>query len=222
MTDDRSITVLVADDQELVRRGIETILEGQPDLHVVGGAADGDEAVAMVREHRPDVVLMDVRMPRTDGLEATRRIMACPEPRPKVLVLTTFDADEYVLAALQSGASGFLLKDVSKRVLAEAVRQVHEGATLLAPAITLRLVERHLEQTGPSPSHAALLDRLTDREREVLAEVCTGASNAEISARLHLSESTVKTYVGQLLAKTGSRDRVHLVILGFRAGIAKP
>ena len=216
-----TIKVLVADDQELVRRGIETILEGQDDLTVVGGAADGDEAVAMVREHRPDVVLMDVRMPRTDGLEATRRIMTGPPPRPKVVVLTTFDADEYVLAALQAGASGFLLKDVSKRVLAEAVRQVHEGATLLAPSITVRLVERHLQQST-DPADAALLDRLTEREREVLTELCSGASNAEIGERLHLSESTVKTYVGQLLAKTGSRDRVQLVILGFRAGIAMP
>lgn len=216
-----TIRVLVADDQELVRRGIETILEGQEDLTVVGGAADGDEAVAMVREHAPDVVLMDVRMPRTDGLEATRRIMAGPLPRPRVVVLTTFDADEYVLAALQAGASGFLLKDVSKRVLAEAVRQVHEGATLLAPSITVRLVERHLRH-ATDPAHVALLDRLTEREREVLTEICDGASNAEISARLHLSESTVKTYVGQLLAKTGCRDRVHLLIFGFRAGIATP
>ena len=213
------ITVLVADDQELVRRGIETILEGQEDLTVVGGAADGDEAAAMVREHSPDVVLMDVRMPRTDGLEATRRIMAGPPPHPRVIVLTTFDADDYVLSALQAGASGFLLKDVSRRVLVEAVRQVHEGATLLAPSITLRLVERHLKRSG-DPGLAAQLDRLSEREREVLAEICNGASNAEIGARLHLSESTVKTYVGQLLAKTGCRDRVHLVILGFRAGLA--
>ena len=216
-----TIKVLVADDQELVRRGIETILEGQDDLTVVGGAADGDEAVAMVRSYAPDVVLMDVRMPRTDGLEATRRIMAGPPPHPRVIVLTTFDADDYVLTALQAGASGFLLKDVSKRALAEAVRQVHEGGTLLAPSITLRLVERHLEKAG-DPELAVVVDRLSEREREVLVEVCSGASNAEIGARLHLSESTVKTYVGQLLAKTGCRDRVHLVILGFRAGLVTP
>ena len=212
------IRILVADDQELVRRGIETILDGQDDFEVVAGAADGHEAVELVERHRPDVVLMDVRMPRVDGLEATRRLMARPGPRPRVIVLTTFDADEYVLAALQSGASGFLLKDVSKRALAEAVRQVHEGATLLDPSITLRLVERHLDSVA-DPSHVATVERLTARERDVLTEVCAGASNSEIGQRLHLSESTVKTHVGQLLAKTGSRDRVHLVIFGFRAGV---
>ena len=217
-----TVRILVADDQELVRRGIETSLQGEPDFDVVGGAANGAEAVELAGRLHPDVVLMDIRMPVTDGLEATRRLLAGPVPHPKVVVLTTFDADEYVVAALQAGASGFLLKDVSRRGLVEAVRQVHEGGTLLAPAITLRLVERHLGATVVDPERRAALARLTERERQVLAEVCAGASNGEIAARLHLSESTVKTHVGQLLAKTGSRDRVQLVIFGFQAGVATP
>jgi DNA-binding NarL/FixJ family response regulator len=214
-----TIRVLVADDQELVRQGIETILAAQPDLEVVGGAADGDEAVAMATELRPDVVLMDIRMPGTDGLEATRRLMARPELSTKVVMLTTFDADEYVAEALGVGASGFLLKDVPRRRLIEAVRAVHEGETLLAPAITVRLVQAHLTAKRPNPDHTRLVERLTGREREVLAAVCTGATNSEIAGRLHLSESTVKTHVGQLLAKTGSRDRVQLVILGLQLGV---
>jgi DNA-binding NarL/FixJ family response regulator len=217
-----TIRVVVADDQELVRSGIGTVLGSEDDLEVVGGAADGAEAVELVRRVGPDVVLMDVRMPGTDGIEATRRIMAGPGPAPRVVMLTTFDSDDYVLAALQAGASGFLLKDVSRRVLVEAVRQVHEGATLLAPAVTLRLVQRHLGAPRVDEDQRAVLDRLTDREQEVLRQVCAGASNAEVAQRLHLSESTVKTHVGQLLAKTGSRDRVQLVIFGFRAGVATP
>jgi DNA-binding NarL/FixJ family response regulator len=217
-----TIRVLVADDQELVRQGIETILAAQPDLEVVGGATDGDEAVVMAADLRPDVVLMDVRMPGTDGLEATRRIVASPGVTPRIVMLTTFDADEYVAEALRAGASGFLLKDVPRRRLVEAVRAVHEGETLLAPSITVRLVEAHLAAAPPDAEHRRVLDRLTAREREVLAEVCSGATNAEVAGRLHLSESTVKTHVGQLLAKTGSRDRVQLVIFGFRAGAASP
>lgn len=217
-----TIRVLVADDQELVRQGIETILAAEPDLDVVGGAADGAEAVAMSHELRPDVVLMDVRMPGTDGLEATRRLMAGPEPAPKVVMLTTFDADEYVAEALRAGASGFLLKDVPRRRLVEAVRAVREGETLLAPAITVRLVEAHLSTGSRDPEHERLLGRLTARERQVLTEVCAGATNTEVAQRLHLSESTVKTHVGQLLAKTGSRDRVQLVIFGFQSGAATP
>lgn len=217
-----TIRVLVADDQELVRQGIETILAAEADFEVVGGAADGDEAVTMATELRPDVVLMDVRMPGTDGLAATRTLMATRQPLPKVVMLTTFDADEYVAEALRSGASGFLLKDVPRRRLVEAVRAVHEGETLLAPAITVRLVEAHLSAKGPDPERERLLGRLTVRERQVLAEVCAGATNAEVASRLHLSESTVKTHVGQLLAKTGSRDRVQLVIFGFQAGAATP
>jgi DNA-binding NarL/FixJ family response regulator len=217
-----TIRVLVADDQELVRQGIETILAAEPEFEVVGGASDGDEAVTMATELRPDVVLMDVRMPGTDGLEATRRLMAAQQPSPKVVMLTTFDADEYVAEALRAGASGFLLKDVPRRRLVEAVRAVQEGETLLAPAITVRLVEAHLSARSPLPEHQRLLGRLTARERQVLGEVCAGATNAEVASRLHLSESTVKTHVGQLLAKTGSRDRVQLVIFGFQAGAATP
>jgi DNA-binding NarL/FixJ family response regulator len=217
-----TIRILVADDQELVRRGIETILQGQPDFEVVAGAANGAAAVELTGRLQPDVVLMDIRMPGTDGLEATRRLMSGPSPHPKVVVLTTFDADEYVLAALQAGASGFLLKDVSRRSLAEAVRQVHEGGTLLAPAITLRLVERHLGAADVDPQRRQVLSRLTVREQEVLTEICAGASNTEIAQRPHVSEGTVKTHVGQLLAKTGSRDRVQLVIFGFRTGVTAP
>jgi DNA-binding NarL/FixJ family response regulator len=217
-----TIRVLVADDQELVRQGIETILDAQDDFEVVGGAADGDEAVAMATDLVPDVVLMDVRMPGTDGLEATRRLVATPGITTRVVILTTFDADEYVVEALRAGACGFLLKDVPRRRLVEAVRAVHEGETLLAPSITLRLLEAHLGAPDRDPGRDRTLARLTPREREVLTEVCSGATNVEVAQRLHLSESTVKTHVGQLLAKTGSRDRVQLVIFGFQTGVAAP
>jgi DNA-binding NarL/FixJ family response regulator len=217
-----TIRVLVADDQELVRQGIETILDAQDDFEVVGGAADGDEAVAMATDLGPDVVLMDVHMPRTDGLEATRRLVSVPGVSTRVVMLTTFDADEYVVEALRAGACGFLLKDVPRRRLVEAVRAVHEGETLLAPSITLRLLEAHLGAPDRDPERERALGRLTPREQEVLAEVCSGATNAEVAGRLHLSESTVKTHVGQLLAKTGSRDRVQLVIFGFQTGVAAP
>lgn len=213
-----SIRVLIADDQELVREGLATIVGAQPDLEVVGQAADGGHAVRLATELAPDVVLMDIRMPGTDGLEATRILMSRPEVRSRILVLTTFDADENVFAALVAGASGFLLKDVPRRRLVEAIRAIHDGELLLAPAITRRLVARHLS-AGPDPDQEALLERLNARELEVLRLVTAGATNAEVAAALFLSESTIKTYVGSLLHKLAARDRVQLVIFGHRAGV---
>ena len=214
------ITVVVADDQELIRDGLRTVLGGQEDLEVVDVAADGAQAVRVVRTLRPDVVLMDIRMPGTDGLEATRQLTADRSCTTKVLILTTFDEDALVLDALRAGASAFLLKDVPKRRLVEAIRAVHDGEVLLSPQITHRLVQRHLARNRGD--RAAVLERLTSRETDVLRRVVAGDSNPEIADTLHLSESTVKTHIGQLLAKTGSRDRVHLVILGYDSGLADP
>jgi DNA-binding NarL/FixJ family response regulator len=212
------ISVLVADDQELIREGLATVLSAQPDLEVVGLAADGAEAVTLVRELRPQVTLMDIRMPGVDGLEATRRLLAGGATPTRVVVLTTFDEDALVMEALRAGASAFLLKDVPTRRLAEAIRAVHDGELLLSPAITRRLVERHLERG--TTDHSATLAQLTARELDVLRRVVAGDSNAEVAAGLHLSESTVKTHVGALLAKIGARDRVHLVIFGYEAGLS--
>ncbi|HET6627689.1 MAG TPA: response regulator transcription factor [Nocardioidaceae bacterium] len=217
-----TVRVLVADDQELVRQGLETIVGAQDDLEVVGGAADGREAVRLAAELRPDVVLMDIRMPGMDGLEATRLLLARPEFSGRILVLTTFDADEHVFAALQAGASGFLLKDVPRRRLVEAIRAVHDGDVILAPAITRRLVERHLDTGRHDDGHRAALDRLSAREVDVLELLARGSSNQEIAARLHLSESTIKTHVGALLQKLSVRDRVQLVIFGYEAGLVRP
>jgi DNA-binding NarL/FixJ family response regulator len=211
------ISVVVADDQELIREGLATVLSAQADIEVVGLAADGAEAVRLVRELRPQVTLMDVRMPGVDGLEATRRLLSGGDAPTRVLVLTTFDEDTLVMEALRAGASAFLLKDVPTRRLVEAVRAVHDGELLLSPTITRRLVERHLERGATD--HSGTLAQLTPRELDVLRRVVAGDSNAEIGARLHLSESTVKTHVGSLLAKVGARDRVHLVIFGYEAGV---
>jgi DNA-binding NarL/FixJ family response regulator len=213
-----TIRVLVADDQELVRQGLETIVGAPEDLEVVGSAANGRGAVRLTRELSPDVVLMDIRMPEMDGLEATRLLLSRSETRCRVIMLTTFDADENVFLALQAGASGFLLKDVPRRQLVEAIRAVHEGELMLASAVTRRLVEHHLAD-APSPRARAMLDRLSPRETEVLRLVAKGASNQEIAAALHLSESTVKTHVGSLLAKLAVRDRVQLVILAYEGGL---
>src|SRR5690349_1301272 len=193
-----TIRVVVADDQELVRAGFAAVLGTQPDLEVVGEAADGREAVDEVRRHRPDVVLMDVRMPRVDGIAATREICADPHSSTRVLVLTTFDLDEYVLAALRTGASGFLLKDAPRQTLYAAVRTVAEGETLLSPSITRRLIEKHLRIDEPPPGLLRRLATLTDREREVLALVAGGLTNAEIAESLHLGEPTVRTHVGRI------------------------
>jgi DNA-binding NarL/FixJ family response regulator len=226
-------SVLIADDQSLVRAGFRMILSTQPDIEVVGEAGDGEEAVAAWRRHRPDVLLMDIRMPRLDGLEALRRIMAAQtEPAAqslttcRIVMLTTFDLDEYVYAALQAGASGFLLKDVTPEHLIAAVRQVSVGDALLAPSITRRLVERFARSQALPPvdqgdRSAELLATLTPRELEVLTLVARGMSNAEIAAELILSEATVKTHVARILSKLELRDRVQAVVLAYELGVVQ-
>jgi DNA-binding NarL/FixJ family response regulator len=212
------IRVLVVDDQELIRDGLASILARQEDLEVVGTAADGAEAVRLVRELRPDVTLMDIRMPGTDGIEATRRLLADGPAPTRVVVLTTFDEDDLVLAALQAGASGFLLKDLPRQQLIDAVHAVHAGDLRLAPTITRRLVERQ-RLADVDPDRMAALQRLSDRETAVLRLIARGSTNAEIAGALYLSESTVKTHVGHLLAKLGVRDRVQLVIFAYDVGL---
>ena len=214
------IRVLLADDQRLVRSGFRMILRADADLEVVGEAGDGVEAVALARELRPDVVLMDVRMPRVDGIEATRQITAMDNP-PRVLVLTTFDLDEYVYAALRAGASGFLLKDAPEDQLAAAIRIAAEGGALFSPGVTRRLVERFasLDSDRPAPPQ---LDELTAREVEVLRLIARGLSNAEIAAELVVSDHTVKTHVARILAKLELRDRTQAVIAAYESGLVRP
>lgn len=214
------IRVLIADDQGLVRSGFRMILRADPGLEVVGEAADGIEAVAAARELRPDVVLMDVRMPRVDGIEATRQVTVAGDA-PRVLVLTTFDLDEYVFAALRAGASGFLLKDAPEEQLLAAIRVVADGGSLFAPSVTRRLVERFADLGGPAPPPPGL-DALTAREVEVLRLLARGRSNAEIAAALVVSEHTVKTHVAHILAKLGLRDRIQAVILAYECELVRP
>jgi DNA-binding NarL/FixJ family response regulator len=245
-----SLRVVVADDQALVRAGFCGIVAATPGLSVVGEAGTGAEAVAVTRRTRPDVVLMDVRMPALDGIEATRQITGSADTkRTRVLILTTFDLDEYVYAALHAGASGFLLKSTEPAQLVTAIRVIAAGDALLAPSVTRRLVEQFTRRPAPSApprrapgepasggfqGHVApgkterppglagpSLDAITGREREVLALIATGLSNSEIAARLSISEATAKTHVGHLLTKLGARDRVHLVILAFQAGLVR-
>jgi DNA-binding NarL/FixJ family response regulator len=215
------LRVVIADDQALVRAGFRMILEAQPDIEVVGEAADGEEAVSMVRRTHPDLVLMDVRMPELDGIAATRRLLAGGDGGCRVVMLTTFDLDEYVYAALRAGASGFLLKDVSPEQLVASVRVVATGDALLAPSITRRLIERFARSETPAPSGAEL-SRLTGREREVLVMLARGLSNAEIAGRLFLSEATVKTHVGRVLPKVGLRDRAQAVVFAYETGLVTP
>ena len=214
------IRVVLADDQQLVRSGFRMILRADPELDVVGEASDGVEAVSLARELRPDVVLMDVRMPRVDGIEATRQIGASGEG-PRVLVLTTFDLDEYVFAALRAGASGFVLKDAPEEHLLAAIRIVADGGSLFAPAVSRRLIERFAALDGSDVTPPSL-DALTAREVEVLRLLARGRSNAEIAAELVVSEHTVKTHVARVLAKLDLRDRIQAVILAYETGLVRP
>jgi DNA-binding NarL/FixJ family response regulator len=214
------VSVLIADDQALVRAGFRAILESQPQIKVVGEARDGLDAVDLARRRRPDVVLMDIQMPGMDGLEATRRVLA-ENAWVAVLMLTTFDLDEYVYEALQAGASGFLLKDVSPEGLIEAVRVVAQGDALIAPSVTKRLIEQFARSSPPRAAPAGL-DEVTPRELEVLGLMARGLSNAEIAAQLVLSEATVKTHVKRILAKLAVRDRVQAVVLAYESGLVTP
>jgi DNA-binding NarL/FixJ family response regulator len=216
-----SIRIVLVDDQELVRTGFRMVLDAQADMSVVGEAADGEAALSLLRGVAADVAVMDVRMPRLDGVEATRRICQAGE-RPRVLMLTTFDLDEYAFAALRAGASGFLLKDAPPAELLFAIRAVHSGDAVVAPSTTRRLIDRFapLLPTDASPAPPAL-DCLTEREREVLAHVAQGLSNAEIAQRLYVSEATVKTHVGRVLSKLGLRDRVQAVVLAYETGLVR-
>lgn len=217
------VRVLLVDDQQMVRAGFRMLVESQDDMTVVGEAGDGAEALRLLRGTEADVVLMDVRMPRTDGVEATRAIAAAGD-RPRVVVLTTFDLDEYAFAAIRAGAAAFLLKDAAPPDLLGAIRSVHAGDAVVAPSTTKRLLEHFAatpEQTAAGTHERRLAD-LTAREREVLVLVGRGLSNTEIAAELVVAQTTVKTHVGRLLAKTGSRDRVQLVVLAYETGLVSP
>jgi DNA-binding NarL/FixJ family response regulator len=210
---------MLVDDQRLVRSGFAMLVESQPDMHVVAEAADGLEAVDALRRTRADVVLMDVRMPRLDGVEATRRIVAGDPGGPRIIVLTTFDLDEYAFAALQAGASGFLLKDALPEELLRAIRTVHAGDAVVAPSTTKRLISRYVRRGTAAELPVAGVETLTEREREVWLAIARGLTNGEIAETLGISEATVKTHVGNVLAKTGMRDRVALVVLAYEAGV---
>ncbi len=216
-----TVRVAIADDQALVRGGFRMILDNQEDIEVVGEASNGLEAVELVGRQPPDVVLMDVRMPEVDGIEATRRIAASGSPA-RIIILTTYDLDEYVFSALRAGASGFLLKDVRPQELVEAIRVVARGDALLAPTVTRRLLERFGRVLSEEPASPRDLDELTEREREVLRLVALALSNAEIASRLVLTEATVKTHVSAVLRKLGLRDRVQAVVFAYDVGLVRP
>lgn len=214
------IAVAIADDQALVRAGFAALLEAADDLRLVGEASDGEEAVALARRARPDVVLMDIRMPGVDGIEATRRIVADPDlAGVRVVILTTYELDEYVFEALRAGASGFLTKDVEPDVLRQAVRTVAEGHALLSPSVTRRVVDAFASTSRATPDRS-LVEQLSPREQEVLALVAEGLSNQEIAERLHMSPLTAKTHVSRIMQKVGARDRAQLVVVAFQSGLA--
>jgi DNA-binding NarL/FixJ family response regulator len=215
------LSVLLADDDQLTRTGLRLIIESDPDLTVVGEAADGQEAIHLARALRPEVVLMDIRMPGVDGLEATRRIAEAAQDGPRVLILTTFELDEYVFGALRAGASGFLLKRSSPEALIEGIKVVAAGEGLLAPSVTRRLIVEFARQPDPPEPPAAPLGVLTQREREVLTLVGAGLSNGEVAARLYISEATVKTHVKRILMKLGLRDRIQAVVLAYETGLVR-
>jgi DNA-binding NarL/FixJ family response regulator len=228
-----TVRIVLADDQALLRKGFRMILEAEDDIEIVGEAADGSDAVRLAELYRPDVVLMDVRMPVLDGIEATRAITASDSAgETRVLILTTFDLDEYAFSALRAGASGFLLKDVPPPELASAIRTVARGDAVVSPRVTRRLLEEYADKlpdlsadgaagSGGTAEHPAIA-QLTEREREVLLAVADGLSNAEIAERLYVSEATVKSHVGRLLAKLGLRDRVQAVVFAFQSGLVQP
>jgi DNA-binding NarL/FixJ family response regulator len=213
------IRILLVDDQPLIREGLRTILDAQEDIEVVGEAGDGDEALAVAHRVKPDLVLMDIEMPGTDGIQATERILAGPAP-PRVVILTTFDREDYIVRALRAGATGFLLKTASPSELVAAVANAIDSDALLAPEVTRRLVEAYVAQ--PDPAGAGWVADLTQREREVLVEIASGLSNDEIAQKLFLSPATVKTHVNRLFAKTGVRDRAQAVIAAYEAGVVRP
>jgi DNA-binding NarL/FixJ family response regulator len=216
------IRVLIADDHALMRNGLHAILAAQEDMDIVGEAEHGAQAVEEAIRLHPDVVIMDIRMPRLDGIEATKRLVAQGEKAPRVLVLTTFDLDEYVYEALRAGAAGFMLKDAPPRQLAEAVRTVAVGESLLAPAVTKRLIERYISRPPSDTARRERFAELTERELEVLQLITRRLSNAEIGARLFLSEATIKTHVTRILTKLGVRDRVQAVVLAYETGLVQP
>ncbi|MBP0460014.1 response regulator [Streptomyces montanisoli] len=217
------IRVLLVDDQVLLRTGFRMVLAAQPDMEVVAEAGDGAEAIDILRATKADVVLMDVRMPRLDGVEATRRICAAGADAPKVLILTTFDLDEYAFSGLKAGASGFMLKDVPPGELLNAIRAVHSGDAVVAPSTTRRLLDRFspMLPSGTPEPQGGEVGRLTEREREVMLLVAQGLSNGEIAGRLFVSEATVKTHVGRILTKLGLRDRVQVVVLAYETGLVR-
>ncbi|MEU7618922.1 response regulator transcription factor [Micromonospora rifamycinica] len=218
-----TVRVVIVDDQALVRAGFRMVLDSQPDLTVVGEAIDGADALRVLATVEADVVVMDLRMPTMDGVEATRRICAAStDGRPRVLVLTTFDTEADAFAALRAGASGFLLKNVPPEELLAAIRVVAEGDSVVAPSITRRLLDRFADRLGPAPAEDPRLAQLTDREREILLLVAQGLANAEIAARVHVAEATVKTHVGRILAKLQLRDRVQVVVLAYESGLVTP
>jgi DNA-binding NarL/FixJ family response regulator len=215
------ISVLIADDQDLIRKGLRMLLEAELDFRVAGEAADGGQALAQARNLDPDVILMDVRMPGVDGIEATTRLVQSGS-RARILMLTTFNLDEYVYHAMKAGASGFLLKDATREQLTGAIRAVYTGETLLAPAITRRLIEDFCHGPAPGTPAVSAAGGLSEREREVVRLVATGLSNAEIASQLYLSEATIKSHITRILARLGLRDRVQIAVYAYEHGIVRP